>query len=256
MKRILVLFLILTSLNATQVRDLDIIQENVVKDTQMSNTIVNQGEVHIENSMVQDSIFGRSGDKNEIKDSVISNSAILQGIVDINDSTVVRSNFYTSNEISNSTIENNSTIIQGTITVTSGIVEDSNIDLVNSINNANINQSSISQSEILIDTSTVQNLTLTNTHSIGDTLGSVTISNSLLTQGRLSIVGNSALANTVITLQSSIENSNIVNSHVDLCSVYISNGATVSGNTITETCSLNNVNIHDASVSMGITTIN
>jgi len=256
MKKLLLLFLMLVSLNATQVKDIVVIQENVVTDTQMNDSTVKQGEITIENSTVQDSVFGRAGDKNEIKNSIINDSNILQGTIDINNSTVLRTNFYSSNEILNSTVENNSSVTQGTLTVESGTLEDSTIDLVNSINNATISQSTISQSEITIDTATVQNLTLMNTHSIGDALGSVTITDSLVTQGRLSVIGNSTLDNTVITLQSSIENTSIINSNVDLCGVYISNGATVSGNNITETCSLNNVNIHDASVSMGVTTIN
>lgn len=256
MKKLCLLFFILVSLNATEVKDTVVIQENVVKDSQLINSTVRQGDINIVNSTIHNSVFGKAGDKNEIKNSTITDSSVSQGTVDINNSTVLRTNVYSTNEIVQSTIENNSSVIQGTLTMESGSLEDSRFELDNSITGAFIRQSSVSQSEIIIDSSSVKNLILNETHSIEDMLGSVTIEDSQVTQGKLSVIDNSTLDNAVITLQSSIDNTNITNSNVDLCSVYISNGATVSGQNISETCSLSNMNIHNAILSVGVTTIN
>ena len=52
-------------------------------------------------------------------------------------------------------------------------------------------------------------------------------------------------------MSSNIDDSDITNSTVDLCSVYVQNGANVSGADIAGTCVMDNVQITGASIHQG-----
>ena len=255
MKKILIFSLIFISLHASNVQNYEMIEENVLIDSSLINASVEQGTFTVIDSTVDAFVLGQVGDKNEIRNSSITNSTLMQGTVDLNQSIVLRSSFYSNNELLNSSIENNSVVEQGTLDMQSGTLNDSSLLLVNLIDGASIRNSTVSQSEIDIYNSTVENLTLESRHTIDDGFSAVSITDSVVTQGRFSVVGNSSLDSSVVTLQSRISGTVINNSIVNLCGLSISNGVTVSGNTIQQTCNLNNTTVNGVNLSIGMTTI-
>lgn len=248
MKTVIMLSLMITLGVSTEVTNLTISQKNSIKNTQTIDSRLRQGDVNIIDSTVEDVTIGTVDNQNisKIEQSHIINSDVSQNIVDINRSSLIRDNLYLDSEISNTHIENGSTVIQSSLKVSAGgTVEDSTFRLDSSIRDAVINNSSISQNEIDVENATVDNLLMSGTHTIHNDTGTVTITNATVTQGKLSVVGNSRLQDSTISMSSSIDESVIENSSVNLCSVYITNGANVSGANINGTCTMTDSHITD-----------
>ena len=252
MKKIVMLSLMGIWLNANGVTGLSVNQENISKNSQITNSSVKQGEVNIKDSTLSNVTVGSVENKNmsKIEDSHISNSEVSQNIVDINGSSVSETDFYSDSKIVDADIKNSSIVLQGALLVSnSGEVKNSSFTLNSSIDNAVINNSTLSQNEIVVDHATVDNLTINGTHTIHNS--TVNITNSTVIQGKLSVIENSMFQNSTIDMTSSIDGADITDSTVDLCSLYISNGANVSGANIDGTCIMNNVKIRNATVVSG-----
>ena len=254
MKKILMLSLMVIYANA-DVTDLTIHQENILKNSQVSNSNIKQGEINMRDSTVSELMVGLVDNKNlsKIDNVYIIDSQVSQNIVDINQSDVSRTNFYSDSEIINSRIEDDSVVTQGTLHVThSGILQSSTFTLTSSINDARIEDSStVSQNEIEINHATIDNLLMSGMHTIHNDSGSVSMVNSTVTQGKLSVIDNSTLENSTINMTSSIDKTSLTDATVDLCSIYIRNGANVSNVDIDGTCSMDSVQITGANVVQG-----
>ncbi len=251
-KIIIILALIFIDLNA-DINNLSNNIKNILHSSDITDSITKQGNIDINNnSLVEDVNIGKSGDLNILNESSIDSSTLNQGSVDINNSSLIRSNIYSNAEVVSSYIKNDSNIKQSVISIkNSSLIEDSSFILNSSISNASINSSNISQNEVDIDSATVDNLTLTGNHTIYDDTQTVNIINSHIIQGKLSMRDSSSLTDSTINMSSNIDHSNISNSSIDLCSVYVKNGANISNTNIDGTCDMDSVDITGANLTEG-----
>lgn len=252
MRYLIMLALIGISLHA-EVSDLTVTMQNSSTDSHLSSALVSQGTVDIKNdSTVQNVIIGKEDSKNILLESSIDNSILKQGVVEVNGSSLLRSSFYSYNEVIESDIKNSSIVKQGLIVIrNNATVKESTFLLQNSIEGANIENSTVSQSAIDIDDSMVDNISMSGHHTIYNESLSLSIINSELHQGKLSLHGDSSITNSHIDMNSHINNSNINNSSIDICGISISNGSNLNNSSITNQCFLDDSTINNATLIQG-----
>jgi hypothetical protein len=193
---------------------------------------------------------------NSLNNSSIENSTLKQSSLDVNNSNIIDTTFNSRSKIKESNIENDSFIKQSRLNIkNSGEIKNAVFNLNSNIENVVINDSRISQNEIEIDNSTIDNVTMSGEHSIYNETGTVFVSSSDITQGKLSLTDNSSLTNSRINMASDIDHTNITNASVDLCSIYIANGVDVDNVNIEGICSMDTVEITGANLVQGAVAI-
>ena len=195
MKKILIFALIVINLDA-DITNISTKSKNLITNSQIENTQLQQGTINIDsNSYVEDVSIGKENrvNTNIFQNSAIENSTLLQGSVDVNSSSFIRTDFYSHNEITNSDIKSDSIVKQGILKVDSGDIKDSSFTLNSNIDSAIIDNSLVSQNEIDVENSTIDNLTMSGVHTIHNESQTVVIRNSDVTQGKLSVVDGSSL---------------------------------------------------------------
>jgi len=254
MKRVTIFILISFFLHAGVVTDLSITEKNQILDnTQINEATVRQGEINVKgDSTILDVQVGDAESQNLIRASTIDHSDFQQGGVDVNGSNLLHTDIFVNNQLLESYIQNGSHVKQGTVKITnSGEIKESSFNLSNTINGATIDSTTLSQSEIMVENATVNSLTFIGVHTIANENESISIINSNVTQGKLSVIGGSSLSNSIIDMSSNIDDTTITNSSVDLCSVYLSNGANVKEANIHGECSMEESTITGATVTQG-----
>ncbi len=254
MKRVTMFILISFSLHAEGVTELSVIEKNqILENSQINEATVRQGEINlIGDSTILDVQVGDAQSQNLISASTIDHSDLQQGGVDVNGSSLLHTKILVNNQLLESHIQNSSHIKQGTVKITdSGEIKESSFNLSNTINGATIDSTTLSQSEIMVEHSTVNGLTFTGVHTIANENESISITNSDVTQGKLSVIGSSNLTNSTIDMHSNIDDTTITDSSIDLCSVYLSNGADVDGADIHGECSMEESTITGTNFTQG-----
>ncbi len=253
MKRVTLFILISFSLHAGEIINLSVIEKNqIINNSQINLSTVRQGEINIlGDSTVNNVNVGDTQSINTIDASSIENASLQQGGVDLNDSSLISTTILVQNKLIDSQIQNDSHVQQGTIKITNGTMKESQLNLTSSIDHATVDNSTLSQNEVLITNSTVNGLTLTGVHTIANENDAISITNSDVTQGRISVLEGSTLSNTIIDRESSINDTTITNASVDLCSLYMTNGSTLSGSEFHGDCLLEDTSITGANFTQG-----
>jgi len=236
MKKILILALTFLMGFSADVINFNTYLVNSMNNSQVEEANISQARIDILNSKVEDDIVDIS---NTLNESYINNTEISQGTMRIENSRLNRSSFILENEILESDIKNSSIIKQSTLELIDGAeIKDSTFNTKSSIDGVMIDNSLVSQNELSIDSSDVDNLTLNSQHSIYSQIGGVTIINSDIIQGKVSLTNRSSLIDSTIDTSSNIVDSSITNSTVDLCSLYLSDGASLNGSDIKNICGI------------------
>jgi len=254
MKRVIMFTLLSFSLHAGGVTNLSVTEKNqILENSQINEATVRQGEINVKgDSTLLDVQVGDAQSQNLISATTIEHSELQQGGLDVNGSKLLHTEILVNNQLLESHIKTGSHVKQGTVKITdNGEIKESSFSLSNTINGATIDNTTLSQSEIIVEHSTVEGLTFTGVHTITNESESISIINSDVTQGKLSVIGNSSLTNSTIDMQSNIEDTAISNSSVDLCSIYLSSGANVNGANIHGECSMTESTIVGANVTQG-----
>lgn len=139
-------------------------------------------------------------------------------------------------------INNHSDVIQGNFKINESSVKNSRFDLHSSIDEAEISDSIISQSEILLENSLIENSNISSQSRIDNDLGEMSIINATLVQSKIYLRSGS-INNSDISIESSIENTIIENAHVNQCSLYITSKNNFSNKNIHGSCSMKNSKI-------------
>ncbi len=254
MKQVTMFILVSFSLHAGGVTDLSVTEKNqILENSQINEATVRQGEINVRgDSTITDVQVGDAQSQNLISTTTIDHSDLQQGGVDLNGSTLLHTKILVNNQLLESHIQNGSHLKQGTVKITdSGEIKESSFDLSNTINGATIENTTLSQSEIVVEKSIVNGLTFTGVHTIANENETISIVNSDVTQGKLSLIGGSSLSNSIIDMHSNIDDTAITNASVDLCSVYINNGASVDGANIHGECNMEESIVTKATLTQG-----
>jgi hypothetical protein len=140
------------------------------------------------------------------------------------------------------TIKNHSDVTQGNLNIDESSLNNSNFTLYSSIDDAEISNSIISQSAIYLENSLIGNSDITTNSSISNGSGNMYIIDATLIQGKINLQ-SSSINNSKIAINSSIENSTIENATVNQCSLYLGSRATLSNKDIHGSCSMKNSKI-------------
>jgi len=255
MKKIFILALIIINLNGDVTNLTNKSKNQITATSEIKNSsTVKQGSIDVDNSStIENVVIGKDDSINLLRDSSIDSSTVEQGVTNVNNSSLlIETVFYSNSELKESEVKNGSTIKQNGLEVTAnGVLENSSFTLSSTIDNAIINGSNISQNEIEVENGIIDGLTMVGTHTIHSDTQAVSILNSDVTQGQLSIIGSS-LTNSTINMSSDIDHSDISGSTVDLCSVHISNGSSIDELHVNGTCGMSGNTITDANVAQGV----
>ena len=159
--------------------------------------------------------------------------------------------FNSNNTIDGVVIKNGSDVTQGDLKIIGSELKSSTFTLAGTLKDAIVDNSTITQSTVCIASARVENVTIDSRSSIHNIAGTMSITNSTITQGSVFIPTNSTLKNSTITLDSSIESTKIENSTISLCNLYIADGANVSGINANGSCEITDSEIIGANVLQG-----
>ena len=262
----------------SNIKNLILIESNSISQgSYIDDSSLKQGVLSVEKSIISDSEFKFTNDIYNV--DIAEKSTVQQSTLSLNGSTIKNSKLNLNNTISNSTI-GRTTIDQSVIVLNSSEIKDSNITATNIINklktggindisqsymlmNSNshisksslvfhntiddtyISDSSISQADLIMNSGSISNATISNTNKIFN--DSQVLRGSSLIQGRIELSNGATLSHD-ITISSTSNNVTLKNSNITMCGVNISSDSTAN---ISKTCSdigskYTNVNVNIA----------
>ena len=253
MKRLFILIFLASLLEArSNITNLILTEENsITTNSYIRDATIEQGLINVKNATINNSKFDFT---NKIEKSNITNSAyIRQAVISLNQSSIINSNISLTNTITDSRI-NNATIDQSIIILKENSeIKESNITTINLINKLKTGgRSSVIQAYISMDTGSKINkskITLDNT--VDDTY----ISNSHIYQAEL-IMNNGFISGATINNTNKIFNdSDLTDSTLIQGRIEIYSGATLSHN-ITINSTADKLTMTNSTLSMCGVTIN
>ncbi len=279
MKKLLLLSLVVLKTYA-DVYELDLRHENSFESNQVNNSEINQGLLQMEDSILENSdIHTQNSVENtrldgyslieqsniellngsHVTDSEIDlSSHIANANIDLNSSVIQNSLVFQdasmdgSSIMSNSEIENlkaeDSTIRQSSIYLSNGsrVENESSFHLNNVVENLDIDKSILSQSEMVINDSTLNSVNISSSNILTSNRGTLKIENAVVIQGSYRIQ-SSSLMNSTLKSKSIMLDTTVEDSVLDTCGMSVNN-ATLSSVNIEKYCSMENSKISNGAV--------
>lgn len=287
MKKLLLLSLVVLQTYA-DVHELDLTHENNFESNQVSNSVINQGLLEVEDSILSSSSVHT---QNRVRNTNLDGYSLIEQstIKLLNGSDVEESDIDLISYITNSDMDMNSSVIQNSllfdnafmtassimshtqidnVSATDSTIRQSSIALTNDsrvengssfhlksvIENLDSEKSMFSQSEIFINDSTLNGVDIMSSNRFSSSRGTLKIANAMVVQGSHHI-DRSSLTNSSIKSDTIMVDTTVRDAAVDICSTYI-NGATLSNVDIEKYCSMEESKISNGAILyQGITRI-